>query len=379
MSLNAIINNPNGCRPLCPGCTHGKMRHQQSLAAKQQRLAKHLSPWISRLTPVRAAAPEARWRYRSSVCLKTAWDASGWRFGLVARKIVIPIHDCPVHAETVCRAVAILAEKLPDGSVFPLVYYLQSGAQATLVVKQNTLPDMSWLTGKTVSRLETAGIEGLWVHLHPAAGRRVLGKNGWRLAWGRPVSMDADGLEYGPVAFRQVIDSLAEHALSTAETFLNPRPEDLMIDLYCGIGAGLVRWTRKQCRTIGVELGQEAVSCAQRNAPAATLLRGRCGLRLPQLTAWIDSRPAAGKPARLLYANPPRTGIEDAVLKWIISDYRPDRMAYLSCNAASLSRDLRFLASNGYEVGALFPYDFFPRTHHVECLALLTSHRHAAD
>lgn len=376
MSLNAIINNPNGCHPLCPGCAHGKMGHEKSIAVKQLRLAKHFAPWADSLVPVRTVAPEARWRYRSSVCLKTARDKSGWRFGLVARKTVIPIHDCPVHAEPVCRAVAILTEKLPDGTVFPMVYYLQSGAQATLVVKQNTLPDMSWLTAETVSRLETAGIEGLWVHLHPAAGKRVLGKNGWRLAWGRPTSMDADGLEYGPVAFRQVIGSLADQALSTAETFLNPRPEDLMIDLYCGIGAGLVRWTRKQCHTVGVELGQEAVSCARRNAPTATLLRGRCGLRLPQLTAWIDSRPAAGKPARLLYANPPRTGIEDTVLKWIISDYRPDRIAYLSCNAAGLSRDLSFLTSNGYEVNALSPYDFFPRTHHVECLALLTSHRH---
>ncbi len=373
MSLNAIIKNRHGCHPLCPGCAHRAMSPEQSLSVKQQRLAKHLASWTDRLKPARTVAPDGRWHYRSNVCLKTVWDGSGWRFGIVGRKTVIPIHDCPVHAKPVHQAVALLAEKLPAGTVFPAVYYLQSGAQATLVVKQKALPDMEWLTTETLSRLETGGIEGLWVHLHPAAGKRVLGNKGWHLTWGQPESMDSDGLIYGPSAFRQVIGSLAEHALSASETFLNPQPGDLIVDLYCGIGSGLVRWTRRQCRTIGVELGKEAVSCARRNAPAATLLRGRCSLRLPQLNAWIGDRPKGGNPARLLYINPPRTGIEGAVLKWIISDYRPDRIAYLSCNAASLSRDLAVLASNGYSVAGLLPYDFFPRTHHVECLTLLTA------
>lgn len=373
MSLNAIINSQHGCHPCCPGCAHRAMSPEQSLSVKQQRLGKHLAPWADRLTPVRTVATDARWHYRSNVCLKTAWNGSNWRFGLVARKTVIPIHDCPVHAEPVRRAVALLAEKLPAGTVFSAVYYLQSGAQATLVVKQKTLPDMAWLDAATLSRLAAGGIEDLWVHLHPAAGKRVLGKNGWHLAWGQHTSMDSDGLIYGPVAFRQVMGPLSDHALSAAETFLNPRPGDLIVDLYCGIGAGLVRWTHRQCRAIGVELGKEAVSCARRNAPAATLLRGRCGLRLPQLNAWIGDRTGSGNPARLLYINPPRTGIEDTVLKWIISDYRPDRIAYLSCNAASLSRDLAVLASTGYSVAGLSPYDFFPGTHHVECLALLTA------
>jgi 23S rRNA (uracil1939-C5)-methyltransferase len=364
--------NHKECHPLCPGCSHAKLSAEQSLALKQKRLSRLLSPWADRIESVKSGGADARWNYRLNVCLKTAWGPSGWLFGMAAGDAVIPLHDCPVHAASVNRAIAVLAAEMPAERHFPAVYYLQSGAQAALVMKTKTMPDMTWLDAETPAGLEGAGIEGLWIHLHPAAGKRVTGKSGWFPAWGKPESVDPDGLIYGPTAFRQVIGGLADHALTLSEHFLNPSPGDLMVDLYCGIGPGLTRWMGRQCRVIGVELNGEAVSCAGRNAPEATILRGRCGQRLPQLTDWIDSH-CAGTPARLLYANPPRTGMEKNVLEWIAGAYRPERMAYLSCNAATLNRDLLFLTANGYAVNAILPYDFFPRTHHVECLALIES------
>jgi 23S rRNA (uracil1939-C5)-methyltransferase len=80
---------------------------------------------------------------------------------------------------------------------------------------------------------------------------------------------------------------------------------------------------------------------------------------------------AAERSSRLLYVNPPRTGLESEVLGWAVNEFRPERLAYLSCSAGTLSRDLSGLAGAGYAVEALHPYDFFPQTHHVETLALL--------
>jgi tRNA/tmRNA/rRNA uracil-C5-methylase (TrmA/RlmC/RlmD family) len=173
-------------------------------------------------------------------------------------------------------------------------------------------------------------------------------------------------LEYGPTAFQQLIPALYRQALDAAEDFLTPGPDDHIADLYCGIGASLARWTRRGARVIGVELGGEAVECASRNAPAATVLRGKCADRIPQLRAWMLTTGT-----RLLYLNPPRTGLEPAVLAWTTDEYRPERLAYLSCSAGTLSRDLVALAAAGYNVKMLIPYDFFPQTHHVETLALL--------
>jgi 23S rRNA (uracil1939-C5)-methyltransferase len=108
--------------------------------------------------------------------------------------------------------------------------------------------------------------------------------------------------------------------------------------------------------------------------PEASVLRGTCKQRLPQLQQWINERHLPGK-KKLLYANPPRTGIEPEVLQWITENMKPGRIAYLSCSAGTLRRDLDVIVSNGFEIRRILPYDFFPQTHHVECLVLADGRR----
>jgi tRNA/tmRNA/rRNA uracil-C5-methylase (TrmA/RlmC/RlmD family) len=117
-----------------------------------------------------------------------------------------------------------------------------------------------------------------------------------------------------------------------------------------------------------VELSGEAVELAGLNAPAATVLRGTCVDRLPQVRGWWGAE--VGE--RVAYVNPPRSGLEPAVSGAIAGDLRPARIAYLSCSAGTLARDLALLEAAGYRVAAIRPYDFFPLTHHVEALALLS-------
>jgi tRNA/tmRNA/rRNA uracil-C5-methylase (TrmA/RlmC/RlmD family) len=71
------------------------------------------------------------------------------------------------------------------------------------------------------------------------------------------------------------------------------------------------------------------------------------------------------------YVNPPRSGLEPEVTRALAGELRPARIAYLSCSAGTLARDLAMLESAGYAVARIHPYDFFPLTHHVEALALL--------
>jgi tRNA/tmRNA/rRNA uracil-C5-methylase (TrmA/RlmC/RlmD family) len=310
---------------------------------------------------------EARWNYRRKVCLSAVWTVeTGWNFGLWRRDELIPIPDCPVHAEPVRAMIRWLMHTLPPAPEFPLAFFVQSGAQATLIVKARHAPNLSWLNAAQRLELTGIGLDGLWLHLHPAAGRRLFARNGWTLLWGQPHSRDSLGLIYGPTAFQQQIPGLYRQALDAAEAFLNPQSGDSVADLYCGIGASLARWTGRGARVLGVELGGEAVGCVGLNAPDATVLRGKCADRLPQLRTWT---PAMG--VRLLYVNPPRTGLEPAVRDWATEEFQPNRLAYLSCSAGTLSRDLAVLTAAGYTVDALIPYDFFPQTHHVETLALL--------
>jgi 23S rRNA (uracil1939-C5)-methyltransferase len=359
---------PPGCEERCPGCTHRRFTAAASEAQKMDWLRRRLAPWAEQLQSLATVAEAERWGYRRKVCLSVIWsDAAGWQFGLWRRDELIPIPDCPVHGALIRALVHSLMKVLPPQPQFPLAFFVQSGAQATLIVKTHQVTSLDWLAELPWDTLTAGGLEGLWLHRHPAAGRRLFARNGWQLLWGEPRSRDGFGLIYGPTAFQQLIPALYDRALATAEAFLAPTAASGIADLYCGIGASLMRWAAYDARVIGVELGGEAVDCARLNAPAAAILRGKCADRIPQLRDWAQQSAAP----RLLYVNPPRTGLESEVLGWAVNEFRPERLAYLSCSAGTLSRDLSGLAGAGYAVEALHPYDFFPQTHHVETLALL--------
>ncbi len=368
------------CPPACPGCAHRGLSAVQSLEKKQQWLQRSLSGWRRELVPIEAPAPGERMGYRDAVCLSVRPEDGARAVGLLTRihadgawkETVVAIPACPVHSPRVNAALACLTRALPPPPDFPMSHYVQSGAQVSLVVKTSEMPAMSWLTPERIEKLENCGIEGLWLHRHPCAGKKVFAKNQWDLVWGKARSVDhrlmrPQGLVYGPTSFQQLIPALYARALDAAEAFLEPGPGDLFFDLYCGTGAGLARWSRSSRQVIGVEASGESIECARINAPHANLYRGACRHRLPQLSDAF-ARPH-GK--RLVFANPPRTGLEPELRQWVTEACQPAQMAYLSCSAGTLKRDLLELETKGYQVESLIPYDFFPQTHHVETLALL--------
>jgi tRNA/tmRNA/rRNA uracil-C5-methylase (TrmA/RlmC/RlmD family) len=358
-----------GCVSRCPGCAHRLLDRAQSETRKQAWLTDALGAWAGRLEPLVGVAEIGRWRYRSRACLAARDGDGGWRVGLRRADEIIDIPECPVHDERLRRCLALIRARCPRAPDFPLAWYVQNRAQVTLVVKTARRPDLSWLDDALFGRIAAAGAEGLWLHLNPSTGKRIFAKRDWQLVWGHERSCDTRGLWYGPTAFQQPVDALYEHALGRAESYLAPGRDDRVVDLYCGTGASLRRWLQWGAAAIGVELSGEACECARDNAPEARVLRGSCAQRLPQIDEWLVESGTGGR--RLLYANPPRTGLEREVLDWMLLRMRPERVAYLSCSAGTLGRDLQALESGGYVVSGLLPLDFFPQTYHVETLALL--------
>lgn len=359
-----------GCLKKCPGCTHRTLSKKESEARKTTWLKKRLFQWEEKFLPLSGISSEKRWGYRDKVCLSAEWSGADWQFGLMRRDELVAIHNCPVHTKTVNKAVKIFSEKLPPVSEFPVAYYVQSGAQVVIVAKTDQLPGSEWLCDKTWAELQQTGIEGVWFHLFPSAGKRVFAKNTWNLIRGKKRSKDESGLFYGPAAFQQLIPELYNMALDEATRFLAPCKTDIVMDLYSGTGSSMKRWVQSGADVIGVELGGEAVLCAGENIPEAVILRGSCEHRIPQLRDWSDDRERRDK-RRLLYVNPPRTGLEEAVRRWVSEDFKPEKIACLSCSAGTLERDLTFLCKSGYRVEKILPYDFFPQTIHVETLTLL--------
>jgi len=372
--VSAQQSLPAGCEPDCRGCRHRTLTLVASVAQKQEYLQRVLERWKQVLQVVRAVQEDQRFGYRDRVTLNARWDAAaGWRFGMMRRDQLVPIHDCPVHSVRVIRLVALLRTTLPPPAQFPLAYLHVAGGQATLIAKARSVEsaDLDALR----AGLSATGIEGLWVHCHAAAGRRLFARSGWRLAWGAPTSLGAAGLVHGPAAFQQLLPDLHAQAVALARAHFDPAAGVAVLDLYCGIGSTLRQWAQAGASAFGVELAGGAVDCARINAPGAVVLRGTCEQRLPQVRQWWHGGTHC---RRACYVNPPRSGLEPALLEALARDLRPDRIAYLSCSAGTLARDLAVFEAAGYEVRSIAPFDFFPGTHHVECLALLTLSRSLA-
>lgn len=365
------LDLPAGCNPHCPGCSHRLMTHSESLRQKEDFLKKVLYPWKDLIQPVIGPGEENHLHYRNKVILHASYQEKKWLFGMLNRKQFIPIMQCPVHGYGINNTLSFLSSALPPPEEFPLAFYVQAEKQVTLILKTQKAAYSEWLDKEAEKVFIENRIEGIWIHYNPSAGRRLFEKTPMKLVWGSPWSVDDRNMQYGPRSFQQLIPSLYHFSLQKASAWLNPGPDTAIVDLYSGTGNSLKYWIEKGSATLGIELSGEAVTCAQKNIPAAIILRGKCSERIPQADAWAAGHKNAGREI-LLYANPPRTGIEPEVLQWVTASLQPSRIAYLSCSPGTLSKNLATLCQSNYSITCIQPFDFFPLTKHVECLVLLS-------
>ena len=362
---------PQGCVTECPACPHRLWSAQDSLKQKSDWLASRLSAHQNVLESIRGLEDPARWGYRERSCLRAEWATYHWHFGIQVRsgreKKLVPIPGCPVHSSRVREILNYLSKTLPPPDRFPLIYVVIAGKLVTLVLKSSHLPSTVFYKE---SILQSLGVEGIFLNLNPSAGDRIFSSRAWHLVWGKSRAHDDGGMQYGPGGFQQLTPLLYRNALAEAEMFLDLTPSDRVLDFYSGTGTSLARWKQKGAATIGVELSGEAVECAEFNVAEVNCLRGRTSERIPQLREWLK-KTNYGRGKVAVFANPPRTGFESEVLRWLCDKVRPKSIAYLSCSAGTLSRDLTLLTHCGFRVKRLIPFDFFPQTRHVEVLALL--------
>jgi 23S rRNA (uracil1939-C5)-methyltransferase len=143
-----------------------------------------------------------------------------------------------------------------------------------------------------------------------------------------------------------------------------------LLDLYCGAGNFALPAARRGAQVIGVDMDRWAVACAERNQKRLKLDGARF-LAMPAGAAIRFLRRAAYRPS-VVILDPPRAGAADVIDE--IAALRPERVIYVSCNLPALSRDLRRLTAQRYQVESVRALDFFPNTHHLEVIvrAVLT-------
>ena len=175
--------------------------------------------------------------------------------------------------------------------------------------------------------------------------------------------------EVSPLAFLQVNTPVAEMAYGKILSYINENA--FVIDAYSGTGVLTVMLGKKAKKVIGIEIIPSAVENANRNAKLngfedkITNYCGDTAKILPEIIREFTGE----KGEKTVVFDPPRQGVAKEVLD-AVKDSRPDSIIYLSCNPATLARDMAILKEE-YEIKEITPFDFFPRTRHVEVLAYM--------
>ncbi len=170
------------------------------------------------------------------------------------------------------------------------------------------------------------------------------------------------------LSFFQTNTEQAGKLYQTALEFASPRPEDLVFDLYCGVGTLSLFFSRKVRKVVGIELVEEAVENAGKNAVTngvenVEFVRG--DMKDTFNTALLEEH---GRPDCIV-TDPPRAGMHPDVVRQLI-ELRVPRLVYVSCEPSTLARDLKELSSV-YRVEEVRPVDMFPQTYHIEAVAKL--------
>ena len=170
-----------------------------------------------------------------------------------------------------------------------------------------------------------------------------------------------------PHSFYQVNHDMAERLYEKAAEYAMPDGKNIL-DLYCGAGTIGLSMANSAKSIIGVEIVEAAVRDANINAKENGITNARfiCG---DAAKAALQLKKENVK-ADVVILDPPRKGCEDSLLKTVASDFAPERIVYVSCDVATLARDTAILESLGYKLSEYTPADLFPRTAHVETVAL---------
>ena len=182
-------------------------------------------------------------------------------------------------------------------------------------------------------------------------------------------------LRMGVHEFYQVNTPAAEVLYAKAREYAGLKPDDFLLDLYCGMGTIGLSMLADCKRLVGVEVVPQAVEGAKETAARLGLDADRADFRCQDAGAAAAQLAAEGARPDVIVVDPPRKGCDEATLT-AIAEMAPRTVVMVSCNAATAARDAKWLTEHGYKAVEVQPVDLFPRTKHVETVVLL-SHKKA--
>ena len=241
-----------------------------------------------------------------------------------------------------------------------------------LVVNGNRLPASEHLVEEL---RKIPGMTSITMNVNRERTNVILGRE-VKLLWGQTYITDTIGnikYQISPLSFYQVNPVQTEKLYGKALEFADLSGGETVWDLYCGIGTISLFLAQKAKKVYGVEIVPAAIEDARRNAALngiknAEFYVGKAEEVLP------EKYEKEGIYADVIVVDPPRKGCEESVLHTMVK-MQPKRIVYVSCDSATLARDLKWLCGNGYEIQRIVGCDMFSETVHVETVVLLSQQK----
>lgn len=216
------------------------------------------------------------------------------------------------------------------------------------------------------------GMTSICLNVNKERSNVILGKE-VKVLWGQGyITDEIRGISYqiSPLSFYQVNPVQTEKLYGLALEYAGLTGAEIVWDLYCGIGTISLFLTQKAKQVYGVEIVPEAIEDARRNARIngienVAFFAGKAEEVLPA------KYEAEGIYADVIVVDPPRKGCDETLLETMVR-MNPKRIVYVSCDSATLARDLKYLCEHGYELRRVRGVDQFCHTVHVECVVLMS-------
>ena len=393
--MHLITPSPHRVTPRCPvarqcgGCQIQALDYGQQLLFKKHMVENNLRR-IGGLTDVEVLpvlGMDVPYRYRNKAQFPIGTDKDGNPVaGFYAGRThsIIPCKDCMLGEAVNAEILSLVLDHMKkyhipaydeitgEGLVRHVLIrsaFATGERMVCLVLNGDQIPGQEELAEQL---RKISGMTSVMGNINRERSNVILGNRVF-LIWGKTYITDKIGdvsYQISPLSFYQVNPVQTQKLYETALSYAGLTGTETVWDLYCGIGTISLFLARKAKKVYGVEIVPQAIADARRNAKLNNIQNAEffVGKSEEVLPAYYQKN---GGTADVIVVDPPRKGCDETLLD-TITRMAPARVVYVSCDPATLARDLKYLCGRGYQVEKVQPVDMFGHTVHVETVVLMS-------
>ncbi|MBE6750709.1 MAG: 23S rRNA (uracil(1939)-C(5))-methyltransferase RlmD [Ruminococcaceae bacterium] len=368
----------------CGGCVYRHMAYSAECALKENQVYEVIKRiGKTDLKPNKIIGAEYTERYRNKAQFPISCDGKAGFYAFHSHRI-IPCNNCLLQPEIFAAIVAVFEEWISDfginiydetahtGLLRHIYIRLAEKTQeimVTAVINGNSLPHSDQL----VERLKNvcgSALKSVQLNINKTDTNVILGDK-CKVLYGQEYITDilcGVRVRLSPLSFYQVNRTMAERLYEKAAEYAEPTNKTVL-DLYCGAGTIGLSMAKRAKKIIGVEIVPEAVEDAKFNARLGSIQNAE--FICADAADAAEKLAKSGISADVVIVDPPRKGCSEELIGTIAEKFSPERVVYVSCDPATLARDMEIFSHLGYTLKEYTPVDLFPRTAHVETVALL--------